>query len=384
MAIRRMTYYDRNNSGTVLRIVCAIVFCVLSFLYLYVYQVDVMALRLDRLFGGTKYYSPAVFSFIVTALLYVVHLVFVSFSWPYKSFYALTYFPSLLILWILTEMHINDAGCWTALSCMIFVVLVSVMLLRGHDTFIPFGHRIRMILQRKIWANILVMSVMFILACGFSSYDEIVRYRLRTERLVALGKYKEASEVGKKFLNTDSSLTMLRVYALSRQDLLGEKLFRYPLSGRSRALLPDGKDIRCLLLSNTDIFEYLGLKTVSGSKPMDALRSLAPEMLVHKPVRDYILCGCLLDKDLEGFVRMLIKCGIKDFSSLPRHYREALILYCHTRSAHLVTYHNATMDADYADMQALEQKHALSQTKRHAFVRDTYGNTYWYYYFYAD
>ncbi len=42
------------------------------------------------------------------------------------------------------------------------------------------------------------------------------------------------------------------------------------------------------------------------------------------------------------------------------------------------------MDADYADMQALGKKYMLSPEKRCSAVKDAYGRTYWYYYYYVN
>ena len=67
--------------------------------------------------------------------------------------------------------------------------------------------------------------------------------------------------------------------------------------------------------------------------------------------------------------------------TLPKHYREALVLYTHLRSNPLVDYHDDILDADYRDYQDLEHKYANPQERKNM-IRDTYGKTYWYYYDY--
>lgn len=383
MTRRRIRYSDKDNSDIILRIVCAIVFCLTSFLYLFVYQQDVMAYRFARLFGVTAYYSPLVFSVLAVMLCLAVHTLCLPLFRHCKMFYAVAFFPSLAILWLLTEFDMARCAAWTMLLALVLLPLLLVFLSARHDFFLWSITHVRTF-SRRLWVNVMTLTFAFILVSCLSGYDNVVRFRLKAERMIASGEYGKALGVGYRSADTDRSMTMLRVYALSIQGKLGDSLFRYPVTGGSSALLPDGNNVRCLLLNDADICRYVGVGN-AGSDGFSVLRNLfSGENGCSSPVRDYILCGYLLDKKLDSFVKSLLKCGIKDFSSLPRHYREALILYCHTHSGHVITYKNATMDADYMDMRALGMKYMLSPDERRASVKDTYGNTYWYYYYYVN
>ena len=94
---------------------------------------------------------------------------------------------------------------------------------------------------------------------------------------------------------------------------------------------------------------------------------------------DYLLCGDLIDKDLDRFAK-----DIQDYytvnDSLPKHYREALILYSRLRSKPVVVYHHV-MDEDYDNLQELEKGYP-NQTERKGKVEEHYRGTYWYYYWY--
>lgn len=383
MTRRRIRYTDKDNSGIILRIVCAIVFCLLSFTYLFVYQQDVIAFRFFSLFGGTGNYNPVVFSVLAVMAGYAMHAVSRFFLKHYKPFYAVTYIPSLALLWCLAELDVSRVAGWVVLAILVFVLLLFMLLFARHDFFLWHMRNVRT-LSRKLWLNVMAMSLGFMFISMGSGYDDVMRFRLKMERMIASGDYVEASEVGKTSSDTDVSLTMLRIYALSKSGKLGDTLFRYPVTGGSRALLPDGKNVDCLMLDACDIYKYVGLDMHGKADEPALMHHLYEESGCEIPARDYILCGHLLDKDIDGFVKSLIKCGVKDLSSLPRHYREALILYCHTRSGHILTYKNAAMDADYDDMQALEKKHTLSPDECRSFVKDAYGNTYWYYYYYMN
>lgn len=95
---------------------------------------------------------------------------------------------------------------------------------------------------------------------------------------------------------------------------------------------------------------------------------------------DYMLCSFLLDKNLNAFVDNIGKYyAIND--SLPKHYKEALLLYTHLHSAPKLVYNNDVMNADYQDYQKMERNFADGRERKNE-LRGTYGNTYWFYYQY--
>jgi len=99
--------------------------------------------------------------------------------------------------------------------------------------------------------------------------------------------------------------------------------------------------------------------------------------------KDYLLCGLLLDKNLDRFVAEIKRTYIADSIPLPKHYKEALVLYVHRRTHPMVVLHDDVMEADFQDYQALEHKFADAMQTQAA-LRDAYGNTYWYYYQYGN
>ena len=100
--------------------------------------------------------------------------------------------------------------------------------------------------------------------------------------------------------------------------------------------------------------------------------------MAKKPAHDYLLCAYLLDKRVDDFAREIGN-YYKTDSVIPKHYREALILHNHIRSHPVVEYRDNVLDADYKDYLKLTREKA-SKRERKTKVRDTYGNTYWYYY----
>ena len=60
----------------------------------------------------------------------------------------------------------------------------------------------------------------------------------------------------------DSTITMLRAYALAREGKMGERLFEYRVYGGSEALLPNGTTVKSLLLPKYEIFRFVAKPAV--------------------------------------------------------------------------------------------------------------------------
>ena len=191
---------------------------------------------------------------------------------------------------------------------------------------------------RRLWQYSLAVAVLvFIIGIAIDATD-VHRYASRMERLMADGDYQEALRVGEKSDKTDRRLMLLRIDALAHEHQLGDRLFQYPIVGKSGKLAEKGGD--------------------------------------------YALCACLIDKQLDRFVDLLPRYyPLND--SLPRYYREALIQYCHLRSNPKIVYHNTVLDTDYGDMQELERQYADPRARQVA-VFNHYEDTYWYYFAYLN
>ena len=383
-----MTNYHQANNSTLLRLACAIVFILFVFLYLYCFQADLLFMLQHVLSGGTTHYDKAIGTVVITAVLYLVHVGAKKLGGFGGGLYALTYFPSLLLLVVLTAVADSHTGSpfrrlWLWLAPLLLAAYVCVSLLSRYKLKLsqaPMGADSTFV--GTMWKNLSVMALMFIAVCLCGNSDRVFHYRLRIERLLSSGDFSEALRVGAKSDDADANLTMLRAYAMSRTKQMGERLFEYPLAGGSNALLPDGKDVRCLVYPERQIFKALSIRKKGDMTPMEYLRYIENNGLAMKPAVDYMLCGYLLDKDLDGFVKAVIRKYDVSSPSLPKHYKEALTLYTHLRSNPSVVYHDEVMDADYADFQSLGRKYK-DKTEREAYVRDMFGGTYWCYYFYG-
>lgn len=382
-----MTRNNNTNNSTLIKSICAIVFILFTFVYLYFFQADLLFAEQHVLSGGMTHYDRTIGAVLITFVLYLMQVGVKRITRFCGNFYALTYLPSLLSLMLLTAFCVEGERFRLSISCAVFALAVLFLyvifcfLYEQKRSVIESVQASRFMSVGCLWRNLLSLAVMFVMVCAGGNTDEVFHYRLRAERLLASGDYIGALQTGEKSDDTDESLTMLRVYALSKERQLGERLFEYPLSGGSDALLPDGKNIRCMFFPDSEIFKQLGIRRKGRMKPMEYLLYLKNHGMALKPVTDYILCGYLLDKNLDGFVREIRHRYSITSASLPKHYKEALTLYTHLRSNPLLVFHDEVMDVDYADFQKLERKYT-DRRERASFVRDSYGETYWFYYFY--
>ncbi len=374
----------QDNGITASKVVCAIAFCLFTFPYIFYYQTDILAVSQHVLSGGATHYNRDIGAVVITAVLLLLQMAVAALTRLSGSRHALTYFPSMLILAIATSPDFESDGCkgfgvWTVLAPVLFVAwILEVFVARRVPYGRPSGKGMS---ARALWVNTLTMCAMFMFVGVTGNSDDVYHYRMRTESCLLHGDIDGALEAGANSLRTDSNLTMLRAYALAQKGALAEELFTYPVSGKGRDLVPMPTGTYCLMYPTDSIYRFLGAKPAAGMTAEAYLRALLRSRKATAAVRDYLLCACLIDRDLDSFAQLLPKFYDTN-GHLPRHYREALTLYTHLRSNPSVTYHDDVTSTDFKDLQALEKQYADWQERKLA-VFDHYSGTYWWYYEYA-
>ena len=318
---------------------------------------------------------------------------------------------------------------------------------------------------RLATVSYMLFAVLMLLTVFIGNSDKIFHCRLKIERELLANRALDALQEGKKMAEADSSLTSLRIFALSKAGLLGEKLFEYPIVGKSDVLFPNQRAVRWVILPDSLLLQHLfglnpsdltekqeetetnhpvdnsneeliaGSRSIAGQNKQltDGNRSFATKNMQlqngprtvnkekqtlpegsrlfdkenqrridfnrsiteknelfsdfalrtrRKAACDYLLTACLLDKNLNQFA-LIVRQLYADIRSLPKHYREALILYTHLRSNPVIIYKDDVLDADFKDFQELDKKFSDKNMQRNA-VQQVYGNTYWYYYFFQE
>lgn len=382
-------FIRRDNKATaVASVASAVVFCTFSFIYLFYYQDDLLMMEQHVLSKGLTHYNRLLGATIITVLLYLAHVGIDTATRKCSKHPALTYFMPAMALAILTDINpdVDKAfsfGKWLWLAPVLTIVYaavtyVSAQLLANND---GLSHKSG---ARILWENLLIMGSFFIFICGTANTNSIFHQRMRIESLIDEGKFKEALQVGKgSYAPTDSSTTMLRIYALSKSGSLGESLFEYKLKGGSRALLPNGTSVKTMLYSDTLIFHHVAEMSKQEMPPMVYLRWMKVHGWAKKPLEDYLLTGLLLDKDIDGFAKEFKASKYASLEILPKHFKEAIMLYTHLRSNPIIRIHDEAMEADYQDFMNIIKNNS-DKRQRKFNIQNTYANTYWFYYWFQQ
>jgi len=389
-----MTTLKLYDSGIVMRTMAAVVFLTFTFLWIYHFQADVLAYAQHVFSDGQTHYNRLVGALLITAILQVVQLVVYAVLRLQARLHVLTYYPSLVLLALLDAICPSAGGqsslsLWWLLLVPLTVVWLFAVKYASQMSRFDRKTSLQPVFSNFMWTNLLVLSLMMLGVTLTANTNAVFHYRARVETRLLQQRFADALQVGAKSLETDASLTMLRAYALARQGELGESLFQYPVAGSSADLLPlTGSQSRLLRYPQDSLFRQLGALPRKGMTTAVYLDRLLRYGQATPLVADYLLCGQLVDRDLDAFARTLpLYYEVPDTlhpeaSTLPRHYREALTLYTHLRSHPVLEYHDAVSDEDYANLQELESQYR-DPRERHIRVKENYQGSYWYYYEYA-
>lgn len=374
----------QNNGTTVAKVVCAIVFVAFSFLWLYVFQADILAVTQHRLSKGQTHYDPLWGALIITAILWLLQW---GVNWAVRlngRTHALTWMPSMLVLAVLTS-YSTDSGSpfpsayWLWLAPVLLLLWVlGVWVARAIQPFERDASRKPV--ARNLWGNLLLAALLITVVAATSNTNAVGHFRAHAETALLRGDNAEALQAGRRSLETDASLMMLRMYALSRQGQLADRLFEYPLVASSEAMLPTTRAVSLLLYPADSLYRHLGAIPRKTMRPMDYLRAIIRSGQAKAAAVDYLLCGYLIDRRLDTFARAL-KQYYTEGDSLPRYYREALILYNHRHSQPVMVYHDPVLDEDYEDFRKTENQHP-QVNERKGKLLETYADSYWFYYDY--
>ena len=384
-------HLNKNSSTVAIRLMCAIVFLSFSFVWLYCFQADVLAAAQHVLSKGLTTYKPFVGAILITLVLQSLQLIVYALTRLRKRSHALTYLPSMLALAVITDVNSDVDGqytlgpLWWILPIVIALWLLLVFVARMLQSVEPDAEP-KGLFSRAMWINMLTMALLIIIVVALSNSNAVFHYRMRAEARLLSGDYEGALQMGAKSLESDADLQMIRMYALSRTGELGERLFAYPVSSHSEAMLPVEGKSKFVMYPSDSLYKFLGARPKGEMTTARYLELMQRrDSTVDHRIADYELCGLLIDKRIDDFVcqlrRYYSEGDTLDIDRLPRHYREAMTLYTHLRSRPVAVYYNSVMDEDWKNLQEVEAQYP-DLTERKGRVEEQYHDTYWYYYEY--
>ena len=374
---------DKDSSTIIIRMMCAIVFVLFTWGWLYFFQADALAMTQHVMSGGLTHYNRLVGAIIITAVLMILQYIVNGVTKLNKRFHALTYVPSMLLLAMLTDVSQTiDKGISLSRSfglVAFFAVawVVLIFFVRQYENVVKEFHI--PFFSRSMWLNMLMMVAMITCVAWIGNTNAVFQYRMKVEGHLMRGEYHQARKVGQKSLESDADLMMLRMYALARCNELGEHLFEYPITGNSSQILPTSGKTKMLLCPTDSIYKFMGARPAVPMEPDRYLAMLQRRDSVNNmAIADYLLCGYLIDKQLDRFAQEIPRYYPMK-ANLPKHYCEALALYAHSRSNPSVVYQVPEVEENYANYQEMKRQYR-DPKERKTRVSEEYRGTYWYYY----
>lgn len=399
---------------------CAALFLLFTFAYLYFQQGEVLAVEQYVFSDGVTSYSLLWGAVIIPVVLLMVQRLTAFFAKLPERFHAWSYLPAMALLAFICDIDAetlrqSDWHRWLWLAPLCAVVFVSLTglfrRLGKMDGDRPADGSER---ASVLATNYCILLVLILVSASLPRTTAAYLYELKTERLVAEGRYEDALLVGRRSRETTRRLTELRMYALARTDSLPARIFCYPQDYGEEGLLcvgdtsnhfhridaedvclslggMCGKNVRSTarylqLLEERLSLRYDSLAQVDTTGMADSLRQ-CHVLALRNTYRqrclavDYALCRLLLRKNLAAFSHKLdlyyalqsdTLCGTGTKPvRLPKAYREALVLADSTQAdtATLAQYRNYRQLCDTI----------ADATARNNYAHRRYGDTYWWY-----
>lgn len=382
-----------------IRYSCGLLFMLFSFCYLYFLQGEILAEAQHVFSHGMTTYNLLIGAILITLVLQVVQWVVGMASKLPACWHALSYLPSMLLLTILTDVDRTTIqhfsfGPWVWIAPLVLgfycllVLLVRTLQAGAYSYFTD--------LRAQLFPNYIILFVLVLCVGGIPQSTDVYHYELKAERLILDHDYEGAAQVGERSLRTTPRLTQLRMYALSKQGLLAERLFDYPQHYGSRGLLDVTDTLSSYRFSPQAICLHLGAFCgASIHSTQRYYQLMLADSLWNQHTADYYLCSLLLDRQLTQFRHQLphyyqLSDSITHTADyLPRAYREALLLLGKRQTAQqgwvVIGADTLTRiaDADLLDRfrnYCQLQQELTDPTQRVNQTHRQFGQTYWWYY----
>lgn len=400
-----------SKSAQMINFICCLLFLFFSFTYLYFFQGEMMKMVQHLLSNGRTAYHALLFSSLISLALAVLGLAcshFISFL-PTR-FKALGWLPSYMLLGLLTDvsLSITEPSSHAVGFIPFFLVSIAYLVALAILSRIQEPRFEKSSFSELLWPNLLQTVLCIAFTCGVGNTNRTLHYELRIERLAIEENYEKVLQVGAEEPNVSRCIMYLRVYALSQNGELGDRLFMYPNNLGTESLLPSPIDSLRPANMPSKLREYLGGFPIHDMNATRFLQHLASKPDAKEPVRDYLLCSFLLDKNLPAFVDSLLSFyGPKDtvevqekelklnkkkkkkekepivFTQLPRYYSEALLLYSRLNDKPVAVLKDDETLQNYLDFSKYNRQ-TSNKAERERLCRLYYNDTYWCYYFFDN
>lgn len=371
----------KNKYHTPIRIICAVLFAAFSFLYIYLFQGELLALLQDHLSKGVTSNNALGTALIVTLLLLFVQWGVNRLSKLHGSWEALSYVPSCVLLALFTAIdgdtvHYSlSKWIWGVVLCLLFYVFIVWVERRVIALSRPS-------LMKQLWPNMMTFALLFVVTAQIGNHATAQHMELAVWKHLHESDYEAMLKVGKQSDDYNVGLTTLRNLAMLKTGTLPERLFCYPQPYGVEGLIYHADDRCAENYSAMEFYTHLGTQPTEGETGRDFAQRLYATV-DSVTYRDCYLAALLLDKDLDALAPEL-EAMLQKGAKLPTYYQEALLLYnTQHPEAPIAFVPDAQIVADYEAYCQLQQEHADNRVVARNKAMRQYGKTYWNYYDYS-
>lgn len=373
--MKRKQKYD-----TPLRIICAVLFATFSFLYIYMFQGELLALVQDHLSKGKTTNNAFVTALLITLLLMALQYFLNKLGKLHGCYEAVSYLPACLILALIARVDGSLTYSWVHWVIALIAVAVIYVLVVWIDRNTLQLRDIRLL--KQLTPNLGLLAVMFVLTGWYGNDTPAEKMELAAWKYTHSGEYDKVLAVGLKSEDCNATLTALRNLALAKTGQLGNKLFAYPQPYGADGLLLSRYNVQTPEYGAKEFYRLLG-DTPYGGERSGAFYKRMMQKKDSAYCRELYGAALLLDKDLEGFVALTVDRIqlAKSLTAVPVHYQEAWMVYNEQHPFHPVTFiPDSAVAQRHQEYLSLREANAADPIALQNFCKRKFGDTYWYYY----
>lgn len=366
--------YDKS-----LRILCALLFAIFSFTYIYTFQGELLALMQDYLSEGVTTSNTFVAALIITLLLSLMQWGINRMSKLHGRWEALSYIPSCALLALITD--VNDGTMLYSASKWLWGVPLVVIVYIG----VVWINRMQRSVKRNgffslLYPNLMVFSLLFVFTAQVSNHAPAPHMELAAWRYLHDNRYEDVLKVGKRSDDYNMELTALRNLAMLKTGTLGEQMFHYPQPFGADGLIYHRNNKQTVAYGAQEYYRHLGVEPHDGESELAFAQRLHTEN-DSVMYRDLYLAALLLEKKLDAFAKESL--NLTSSETLPTHYQEALLIYNEKNPEAAVNFvPDSAIVKRFADYRSLQAEQIDNPVVSNNLVKRKFGDTYWYYFDY--
>lgn len=381
-----------RNSGerrlqNFITVFCTLAFAIFSYTFVAIYKSPLIEMVYDGIATGKLQYNGYVLSGVVTAILVGLALWLNRFAKYQREWTAMAFLPSALILAFITDIE-RSVFCgggsfvgwvWIFVAGVLFYIFLSFLF--GRMLFEKIKNP-TMVANRIVWRNLILLTITFMSIGCLSGGDKNFMREAIQYKYYRNGDIDAALSVSARSPLASSQLTAQRAYLLSLKGELGERLFEFPQYYGAEGILPSV--MRTAPIVPDSVYAHIGLKRDSAESAVEYLARAVSRDSVGVAAREYYLSSLLLERRLVDFADKVFEFyNVGDADKLPKHYREALVLYSHIVPDYPLSMPAREMRSSLEKMieDATEEGNSFMHSAR---AQVEYGSTYWWHFLYGE